>query len=47
MAKLIYSAIASLDGFTADQNGNFDWAEPGDEAHAFINGLERPVGTFL
>jgi dihydrofolate reductase len=47
MAKLIYSAIASLDGFTADQNGNFDWAAPGEEVHAFINDLERPVGTFL
>jgi dihydrofolate reductase len=47
MAKLIYSAIASLDGFTADQNGNFDWAAPGEEVHAFINDLERQVGTFL
>jgi dihydrofolate reductase len=47
MANLIYSAIASLDGFTADQNGNFDWAAPGEEVHAFINDLERPVGTFL
>jgi dihydrofolate reductase len=47
MAKLIYSAIASLDGFTADQNGNFDWAAPGEDVHAFINDLERPVGTFL
>src|SRR5918996_4986881 len=47
MAKLIYSAIASLDGFTADQNGNFDWAAPGEEVHAFINNLERPVGTYL
>ena len=47
MAQLIYSAIASLDGFTADQNGNFDWAQPGEEVHAFINDLERSVGTFL
>src|ERR671919_1206541 len=47
MAKLIYSAIASLDGFTADQNGNFDWAAPDEEVHAFINNLERPVGTHL
>jgi dihydrofolate reductase len=47
MAKLIYSAIASVDGFTADQNGNFDWAAPGQEVHAFINDLERPVGTYL
>jgi dihydrofolate reductase len=47
MAKLIYSAIASLDGFTEDQSGNFDWAAPGAEVHEFINDLERPIGTFL
>ena len=47
MAKLIYSAIASLDGYTADADGNFDWAAPGDEVHAFVNDLERPVGTYL
>ncbi len=47
MANLIYSAIASLDGFTADQDGNFDWAAPDEEVHAFVNDLERPVGTYL
>lgn len=47
MAKLIYSAIASLDGYVADENGNFDWAEPDEEVHAFVNDLERPVGTYL
>jgi dihydrofolate reductase len=47
MAKLIYSAIASLDGYIEDEDGNFDWAEPDEEAHAFINDLERPVGTYL
>jgi dihydrofolate reductase len=47
MAKLIYSAIASLDGYTADESGNFDWATPDDEVHAFVNDLERPVGTYL
>ena len=47
MAKLIYSAIASLDGYVADADGNFDWAAPGEEVHAFINDLERPVGTYL
>jgi hypothetical protein len=46
MAKLMYSAIASLDGFTADGSGDFDSAAPGEEVHAFINDLERPVGTF-
>src|SRR5215216_5960802 len=47
MAKLIYSAIASLDGYVADEEGKFDWAAPGEEVHAFINDLERPVGTYL
>lgn len=47
MAKLIYSAIASLDGYVADGDGNFDWAEPDEEVHAFVNDLERPVGTYL
>jgi dihydrofolate reductase len=47
MAKLIYSAITSLDGYVADEDGNFDWAVPDEEVHAFINDLERPVGTHL
>ncbi len=47
MAKLIYSAIASLDGYVADKRGNFDWAMPDDEVHAFVNDLERPIGTYL
>ena len=44
---LIYTAICSLDGYIADENGNFDWAEPDDEVHAFVNDLARPVGTHL
>ena len=47
MADLIYSVLASLDGYVADGDGNFDWAEPNDEVHAFVNDLERPVGTYL
>lgn len=47
MAKLIYSAIASLDGYIADEEGNFDWTEPDEEVHAFVNDLERPLGTYL
>jgi dihydrofolate reductase len=47
MAKLIYSAISSLDGYVADEDGNFDWAAPDEEVHAFVNELERPVGTYL
>src|SRR4051794_11974851 len=47
MAKLSYSAIASLDGYVADEDGNFDWAAPGEEVHGFINDLERSVGTYL
>ena len=47
MAKLIYSAITSLDGYVADEDGTFDWAAPDAEVHAFVNDLERPVGTYL
>jgi dihydrofolate reductase len=47
MAKLVYSAIASLDGYVADEDGNFDWAAPDEEVHAFVNDLERKVGTYL
>jgi dihydrofolate reductase len=47
MAKLIYSAIASLDGYVADADGGFDWAAPDAEVHAFVNDLERPIGTYL
>jgi dihydrofolate reductase len=47
MAKLIYSSIASLDGYIEDRDGNFGWAEPDEEAHTFMNDLARPVGTHL
>jgi dihydrofolate reductase len=47
MAKLIYSTLASLDGYTEDQDGRFDWAAPDEEVHAFVNDLERRVGTYL
>src|SRR3954447_12105783 len=47
MASLIYSAITSLDGYVADENGNFDWAAPDEDVHRFVNDLERPVGTYL
>lgn len=47
MANLIYSAIASLDGYVEDASGQFDWAAPDDEVMSFLNELERPVGTYL
>jgi dihydrofolate reductase len=47
MAKLIYSALSSLDHYIEDANGNFDWAAPDEEVHAFINNLERSSGTYL
>ncbi len=47
MAKLIYSAICSLDGYVEDAHGGFGWAAPDEEVHAFVNDLERPVGTYL
>jgi hypothetical protein len=45
MASLIYAAIASLDGYVEDEEGSFDWSMPDEELHAFVNDLERPIGT--
>jgi dihydrofolate reductase len=47
MARLLYMAIASLDGYVADEDGNFGWAMPDDEVFGFVNDFERPIGTYL
>ena len=47
MAKLIYFTPTSLDGFIADESGDYDWSAPGEEVFAFITGLVRPFGTYL
>lgn len=47
MAKLIYAAIASLDGYIEDHGGGFEWAAPDEEVHGFVNDLERSIGTHL
>jgi dihydrofolate reductase len=47
MARLIYTAITSLDGYVADAEGGFEWAAPDEEVHAFVNDLLRPAGTHL
>lgn len=47
MGRLIYTGITSLDGYVADENGEFDWSMPDDDVHAFINDLERPISTHL
>src|SRR3989441_3089874 len=47
MARLIYSTIASLDGYIADEHGNFNWAAPDEQVHTFVNDLERHIGTYL
>src|SRR5258708_32972857 len=47
MAKLIYSASASADGYVEDAAGSFDWAAPREDLHRFVNDLERRVGTYL
>ena len=47
MARLIYTAIMSLDGYIEDENGGFDWAVPDEEVHRFVNDLERAAGTYL
>jgi len=47
VANLTYTAIASLDGYVADERGEFGWSVPDEEVHAFVNELERPVGVYL
>ena len=47
MAKLVYLMLASLDGYAADERGEFGWARPDEEVHRFVNDLARPVGTHL
>jgi dihydrofolate reductase len=47
VAKLICTAITSLDGYIADEHGEFGWGAPDNDVHAFINDLERPIGTYL
>jgi dihydrofolate reductase len=47
MGNLIYSAIASLDGYVEDLAGGFEWATPDEEVLRFVNDLERPIGTYL
>ena len=47
MAKLIATALTSLDGYIADEEGNFDWCVPDLDVHSFVNDRERPVGTYL
>ncbi len=47
MARLVYAVLVSLDGYVADEAGNFDWAAPGEDVHSYINQLERSVGIYL
>jgi len=47
VAKLIYVANTSLDGYVADETGTFDWTAPSPEVLGFINDLVRPVATYL
>jgi dihydrofolate reductase len=47
MGKLVYAVLGSLDGYYEDAQGQFDWAAPDEELHAFVNDLERPIGTYL
>ena len=47
MGALVYSAICSLDGYVNDTAGGFEWAAPDEAVHAYVNDLERPIGTYL
>jgi dihydrofolate reductase len=47
MGKLVYAAIASLDGYVADEDGKWDWSVPSEDVHAAVNDLSRALGTWL
>ena len=47
MSRLVFAALASLDGYIADEAGSFDWAMPDAEVHAFVNDLQRGIGLHL
>jgi dihydrofolate reductase len=47
MAKLIYSTIASADGYIEDPDGSIDWGIPDGELLGFINELEQSARTYL
>jgi dihydrofolate reductase len=47
MVDLVYTANASVDGYTEDAGGRIDWSEPDEEVFSFIRELERPAGTYL
>jgi dihydrofolate reductase len=47
MGRLVYSVIASLDGYVDDAEGAFGWAMPDEEVHGYVNDLMRPIGTHL
>jgi dihydrofolate reductase len=47
VGRLQFTAICSLDGYVADADGRFDWSQPDEEVHAFVNDLARPLGTYL
>ena len=47
MAKLVYTAFVSLDGFVENARGGPDWYAPDEEVWSYLNHLERPLGTYL
>lgn len=47
MARLLFFAITSLDGYIEDESGDFMWAAPAEDVHAFTNDVIRPVGVHL
>jgi dihydrofolate reductase len=47
MAHLIYLTNTSLDGYTEDKDGKFDWTAPSEEYSRFITDLVRTARTLL
>lgn len=47
MGKIIYTVLASADGYFEDADGKFDWAQPDETIHTFINNSEKMTSTLL
>jgi dihydrofolate reductase len=47
VARLIYAANTSLDGYLADERGDINWSAPSEEVFGFWTDFQRPIGTYV